>query len=467
KTGSWTPIRIHISTLDLDDPTRYCTAAGQIIKGPEGNPLTCTEEDVLTPEKKSTLLNKLLPQAVALHSERLSVKPLASPIVVPSMGGDVCTWFTVPPAHHTSGVRNADFALYVRASPTEGNVMAWALMCAADTSWHPYVGVTNISPRFITETNSGVRVVAHELLHALGFHALLFSLRQMVSTDTVRGKGEVPVVSSPKVVQRAKEHFCCGTLPGMELEDEGGEGTALSHWERRNAKDELMSGISGIGYYTAITIAAMEDLGFYKGNYDKAESMSWGQNAGCDLLDKPCVVNGVSQFPSMFCTEQGKESCTTDRLAIGVCDTGPLMDSCPSTLPYSNAMCSDTVTNKMPGSVFGSSSRCFDGDQLSFADHAGISPAICADVKCGDQDYEVRVKGAEGYVRCTPGGKLALSSLSKDFKSGEIMCPPFQEVCSSPFQPSCKTFGDRAGAFAATGVALPPLLLAAALLLVL
>lgn len=38
---------------------------------------------------------------------------------------------------------------------------------------------------------------------------------------------------TPRVVQEVRDHFGCDQLEGAELEDQGGEGTALTHWEKR------------------------------------------------------------------------------------------------------------------------------------------------------------------------------------------------------------------------------------------
>jgi leishmanolysin-like peptidase len=38
---------------------------------------------------------------------------------------------------------------------------------------------------------------------------------------------------TPKVVEEARLHFDCPTMEGAELEDQGGDGTALTHWEKR------------------------------------------------------------------------------------------------------------------------------------------------------------------------------------------------------------------------------------------
>lgn len=41
------------------------------------------------------------------------------------------------------------------------------------------------------------------------------------------------MIVTPRVVEEVRKHFNCSTLEGAELEDQGGEGTALTHWEKR------------------------------------------------------------------------------------------------------------------------------------------------------------------------------------------------------------------------------------------
>jgi len=43
----------------------------------------------------------------------------------------------------------------------------------------------------------------------------------------------VQLMVTPKVVEEARLHFDCPTIEGAELEDQGGDGTALTHWEKR------------------------------------------------------------------------------------------------------------------------------------------------------------------------------------------------------------------------------------------
>lgn len=41
------------------------------------------------------------------------------------------------------------------------------------------------------------------------------------------------MVVTPRVQDEVRKHFGCGELEGAELENQGGEGTALTHWEKR------------------------------------------------------------------------------------------------------------------------------------------------------------------------------------------------------------------------------------------
>lgn len=44
---------------------------------------------------------------------------------------------------------------------------------------------------------------------------------------------EVQMMVTPRVVDEVRKHFNCSYLEGAELEDQGEDGTALTHWEKR------------------------------------------------------------------------------------------------------------------------------------------------------------------------------------------------------------------------------------------
>ena len=54
-------------------------------------------------------------------------------------------------------------------------------------------------------------------------------------------KKETHMIMTPRVVQEVREHFNCPVLEGAELEDQGEDGTILTHWEKRLFEVSLSS----------------------------------------------------------------------------------------------------------------------------------------------------------------------------------------------------------------------------------
>lgn len=179
------------------------------------------------------------------------------------------------------GIHNADFIFYVSARQTErchkGLTVAYAAHCQQEAALdRPIAGHANLCPESITtkpqELETLLSTVKHEILHALGFSVSLYAFfrdefgnpRTPRKHDTgkpylneklqihrwsnstikkverknwaVRGgriKRVVDMMVTPKVVEETRAHFNCDDLEGAELEDQGGEGTALTHWEKR------------------------------------------------------------------------------------------------------------------------------------------------------------------------------------------------------------------------------------------
>ncbi|RNE99356.1 surface protease GP63, partial [Trypanosoma conorhini] len=78
----WAPIRIVVSTKDLERSSRmkgkkrYCEAEGEECINYLGHEATCTARDVLSDAKKGLYTTKIIPEAVKLHAERLLVEPV-------------------------------------------------------------------------------------------------------------------------------------------------------------------------------------------------------------------------------------------------------------------------------------------------------------------------------------------------------------------------------------------------------
>ncbi len=122
-----------------------------------------------------------------------------------------------------------------------------------------------------------VLTMIHEIMHIMGWSSSAFQYWQdsrktgdsklydeTTKTATLRGKS-VTLVTTPEVVKTARSYFNCNTLEGLELEDQGGSGTAGSHWDERVAREDLMCGqIGGYKGLTVLSAAFFEDSGWYK-----------------------------------------------------------------------------------------------------------------------------------------------------------------------------------------------------------
>ncbi|CBH17765.1 Gp63-1 surface protease homolog, putative [Trypanosoma brucei gambiense DAL972] len=345
--------------------------------------------------------------------------------------------------------------LYGAAGPM-GSPAAWAGPCSRYRGQRPTVGVFNIGPEVLTSHDSSMRVTAHEIAHALGFgFDIMEELKLVEKRNDIRGKNDVWVVTSQTVVKKAREFYGCNDITGVELEDEGGDGTKNSHWERRIAMEEMMTGVKGSdgGRYSVLTMALFEDMGFYKARWGTEEEMHFGKGRGCDFLKKKCIENGRSNFPDVFCTSKFTDTemfCTSDRGGLGSCaiqthespipeqyryfsdkykgGPGELLDYCPYIRLFSNTGCTNGRRNAMLGSRVGPKSRCVKGTGLRVRNILNAIADICVEVNCEPDTLRVRFVDDNRWHNC-PEGSNVTSNVT--FSSGSIQCPKKSELCAS------------------------------------
>lgn len=74
----------------------------------------------------------------------------------------------------------------------------------------------------------------------------------------------------------AEEHFGCDDImdnvPGIEFENEGGDGSQFAHWERRVLGNEIMTATDIVNpAFSKFTFALLKDSGWYDIDYEMAE----------------------------------------------------------------------------------------------------------------------------------------------------------------------------------------------------
>ncbi|CAK5086317.1 unnamed protein product [Meloidogyne enterolobii] len=284
------------------------------------------------------------------------------------------------------GIIGSDFLLYVSAVPSQrcqnDDTIAYAAHCQQEAELdRPIAGHVNICPQALSTHSHDQEVllstVKHEILHALGFSAGLYAffrdsegrprsrrnqnsgrplsfnrergfydaeastVRTIIREDWWTAEGELPhpvhLLVTERIIEEARKHFNCSKLEGAELENQGGDGTSLTHWEKRLFENEAMTGTHTQNpVYSRLTLALMEDSGWYKANYSVAEPLHWGNNLGCDFAMKSCgqwikqrMERNESAAP--FCADikhDGSKSlattrCTDQRDSLALCNLVP------------------------------------------------------------------------------------------------------------------------------------------------
>lgn len=100
-------------------------------------------------------------------------------------------------------------------------------------------------------------------------------------------------IVTPTVKQVARNQFGCQALTGARLENQPTNildcfGT---HWDERYFYSETLSAYYApeANYFSALTLALLEDSGWYRANYTNTQTSPFGHGAGCDFVEKECI----------------------------------------------------------------------------------------------------------------------------------------------------------------------------------
>lgn len=397
------------------------------------------------------------------------------------------------------GIAGADYILYVTASAEQcaPGVAAYASVCRQDTEDRPISGFLNVcqmSQRWDTD----VALVVHEILHSIGFSSPMFPFfrnddgsprtprdaysgfppvadgRYVASEQTIQEEqyqdGTLKhYVVLPRVVAAAQRHFGCSGLDRIPLEESGGDGSAFSHWDERVFHTEVMAAtLTSVPVLSSITLALLEDSGWYKPVYSKTGDFTFGKGRGCGFVTEECVNDGNTKHPDTFCTDvTGAPNCSTgsfvpnslqcshDMLSKVGCDacrhSEPLptkfqhfsdpslgssrafMGFCPLLTPYSTAQgtsyCRDEDSSQwssVRGESFGEASRCVmstiasDGWQQS-----SLAGPSCRKIKCLSTGMQIGIGDQWAFCSSTDQGK----QVSLSGWNGHIVCPSYATAC--------------------------------------
>jgi len=223
------------------------------------------------------------------------------------VGGDAVLSVTRPP--RIEGVAGSGSSC---SSTSDGRpnwlVLAW-LMGTAHMALAPYAAGFDgdcVTPDEAVAHWRGL--VMHELLHTLSFSGGHFQAAPAPAAEPgapLPGKSLLALIvvedadgstdavwhfrRGLRAYAAASEHFGCHDPDawfGVPLMGEPDLGRN-SHWETRIMRDDVMS-YGHQAVVSFVTLAAMEDLGFYLANYSAAGCMAWGYRQGCEFVTSRC-----------------------------------------------------------------------------------------------------------------------------------------------------------------------------------
>lgn len=303
----------------------------------------------------------------------------------------------------------------------------------------------------------------------------------IVAQSGLRNPSCVMKMVTPNVLAKAREHFDCSTLNGMELENQATSACTIfgSHWEQRIFMTDVMAPVqtnAGPVVISAVTLALFEDSGWYKPDYSMADTLvkglNWGYGQGCDFALNKCVSGGSTSFPRHWCTAENTDICSIDRVGTQSCKMDTYTSSLPSQITFfstptvgkmaepdycpfyntgiTNRVCTSTASITKPygnvnfrREVMGSSSRCLESNLNSDvpaagggtfpaepADFASVLPA-CYQISCNAQNnaYDIMMSNLDGGVvslgTCTQAGQV----LTTTGLNGQVNCVAPAEFC--------------------------------------
>lgn len=405
----------------------------------------------------------LLPAADSFFKNTLEVQSIQGNL---ALGFSTCgSEISIPASHQSPGVENTDVIVYLTTSGLSGAYDAYAGSCVLDpNSGIPVAGRVVISTvsYALMPFDRRLTLINHEITHILGFSSELFSYwrksdgnlyspSELTTTVTLRGAPKTLLIT-PNVVAKAQEAFACSTLIGMELEDQLNPESIGSHWEMRTMRNDFMVTNTVIdSIRSTITLALLEDSGWYQVNYEMGQIPVIGRNIGCTFFDTKCLTSGVSNYPTLFCDTNNDSTCDAMRLNKAKCNkityTSALpsafqyyssntiggenifADYCPIRVAYIDGSCrgNEKVTTMRTGTseVIGMNSRCFESSLKLIPNTITSDYSACYEVKsCSSTSATVKI-GTQTLECPFTGGTFTVSGYN-----GSIKCPASSVLCN-------------------------------------
>ena len=358
------PIRILFDTelIESQSDSLICKEYGQKVEWTMGT-YYCSDDDILT-EKKIKVLKETLESLNSFLTRLLNVTRCTFNIKTQDML-DI-----KPPS------KSVDKDLYICVVTRPFGSLSSTLASAFPHSLsfydnRPIRGGIFINARYIPDEaqdeNSIDRhfftTLFHETCHVLGLTDSLYE--KWLNRDNGNSYGsDLPlstyskdgknftILHTPILHEYAKHrwnrtYFADNIPMGLELEDGGGSGTAITHPEGRVYFNEVMVGLAiQPSVISDLVLSMLEDTGYYNVNWTMAEPLPWGsgESIGQDSLQDFPTEPPYLAFPSHYLcnplsSQNSYSACSYDFSSTATC-ISTISAKCPSAAKDGMTFCS-------------------------------------------------------------------------------------------------------------------------------
>ncbi|KAL7534846.1 hypothetical protein ACHAWF_004971, partial [Thalassiosira exigua] len=432
------------------------------------------------------LTGDILPAVSEIWAGALSILPSVDnifPLSVGSSNQHTCGEAIIPPQHSKQGVPNTDTLIYVTVdgpqcytNGTSRGIVSYASVCSYDQNMRPLsanidVCLSRMEVSFgeVSEEEN-LRITSTltiEVGRLLGLSPSLFHHFHNSETGKPYGSKEKLVtcvngterivlvpnvlqssldlgmdvlssepyfqVNTPTVMQVVRNHFDCQSLLGARLNQDSTSCFGDSFDSRYHFDEDLtfMGGSADTAFsLSPLTLALLEDSGWYRANFQQATASTFGRGAGCGFVEGNCIGESKNTLPEysrgFFCTDSAHRDQSLGDEPLG-CDFthnhkadcsslegGESNAVCPMRMANVKSCSDETNSPSLTGEVYSINSRCFETDTPS---------SVCLESYCNSIDFKIDIVIDEKVFQCDyEGQELSLGPYT-------VRCPRLAVVC--------------------------------------
>jgi leishmanolysin len=239
------------------------------------------------------------------------------------------------------------------------------------------------------ELINSMSIFVHEFYHILVFNSDLFpkfidasgnpvGVSNLVGNFGTTIKGTTrQAYKGANVLAFARTFLNYPSLTGVVLENDGGDGSAGSHWEHMYWSTDFMSPTATVPCaLSELSLSMALDSGWFTINKDYIQPLEYGKNAGADIQTNTCPTSSIAGF----CDTADEKSCSPDWMYKTTCynDT-TFSETCK--FKYSDVACS-VPDGEYGANVDPSIDNLGDTSRCLVTTMGGIAKPRCAKATC-------------------------------------------------------------------------------------